>query len=261
MVSFQDVRPMKPLLASVLVLLTAAVYADQYAAPPLWYSDVRYSDVPISEIITIREMPSYSVSNGIVTTVSGIGSYTAAKPPEMPPASPQPLSLIPVLPMRNLPQAEAEPAAAGIVRGQGGEMGLAAAMDTPPPFARGPIEDALDPKIVGAPPDSGQDDPMGAGEPMPGSANSAKSSAQRQTPGIQSADPLGYGMLVLVTIVTTIGLICMAFAAYEYHQRWVQSVTMHNDRCIGSTFDMETEDSYGSSLPFSDGLGLPHRPA
>jgi len=78
------------------------------------------------------------------------------------------------------------------------------------------------------------------------------------------ADPLGHTVLLIATAITTIGLLYMAFVAYDYRQRWMQSLMMQNDRyLVGGAFDMEKmEDTYGAysgSPSFSEGFGLARR--
>ena len=52
----------------------------------------------------------------------------------------------------------------------------------------------------------------------------------------------------------------MAFVAYDYRQRWMQSLMMQNDRYLGGAYDMEIEDTYGSPMSsFSESFVLPRR--
>ena len=243
-----------PFLALAVVLLTVSVLAGQY---------VVRSDIPLSEVVTFREMPTYAVSHSGIATVS-IGEpvvipipYTAAKPTEMPIALPEPLVLTPFLPIQDLPPSGGENAAAtpDIFRGQVGVENLGEILRTAAPLAKGPVaEGTIDPKLLEGPALS--DSELGIlGEfsvsDNPGQAPSWKPS------GTASADPLGYGVLVAALIFTTLGLIYMAFIAYDNHQRWVRSLTEQNDRYLGGgAFDLSTEDTYGSSVSFSDGFGL-----
>ena len=242
-----------------IVLLTLAASADQY---------IILSDVPMSEVVTLREMPSCSISGSVVTAVSDMVyageqfaipmPYAAEKPPEKPIALPEPLVLTPFLPIQNLPSiAEVEEEARAIViRGQLGMEGLAGILETPPPLARGPVDaDTIDPKLIESPAATDSEfDIFGVAIPN----NADQKTPSGRSSGAQSADPLGYGVLVFATIVATLGLIYMAFVAFDYRQRWMQSLMMQNDRYIGGeAFDIDTGDMYGGgSVSFSDSLGL-----
>jgi len=173
-----------------------------------------------------------------------------------------PAPFVPLLPIqdRQPPPSRAGAATPGVVRGQLGTTmdGLAGILDTPPPLARGPVEaSTIDPKLLD---DQALLDPdfgILVGPSVPG--NPAQPGTSGTTP---AGDPIGYGVLVIATILTTLGLMYMAFMAYEYRQRWMHSMTMHNDRYIGDryigsgSFDMDTEDMYGGSTSFSGGFGF-----
>jgi len=257
---------MKPLFVPIFVLLTVTVHADQYVVPSVWYSDV-----PMSERVTLREMPAYFVPNSIVTVVSDTVyveeriatpvPYTAAKPPEMPMTLPQPLTepLVPFLPIQNRPlPEEATTATTEVVRGQMGET-VGGILDTPAPVARGPVADGtIDPKLL-EPVASDLEGDSFAGSPVSSHPVPPATATLGQPSGTQPADPLGYGVLAFAMIITTLGLIYVAFVAYDYRQRWLQSMTMQNNYYIGGTFDLDTEDTYSGAIPLSDGFGLRHR--
>jgi hypothetical protein len=219
------------------------------------------ADMPMSEVITFREMPTYSLPYGRVTTVIGAPAvisalYTVAKPPETPITLPQPLPIAPLLPIQNSPPSAPTgraTTAPTTIRGQERTMsGLADTLNTPPPLASGPVaEGTIDPKLIESVtlPDTDLDGLSGT-FPSDKSATTVPS-------GTQPADSLNNGVLVLATIFTTLGLIYMAVIAYDYHQRWMHSLTVQNDRyLVGGAFDMEMDDMYGSSRSFSDGIGL-----
>jgi len=205
------------------------------------------SDKLMSELVMLREMPTYSVP------------HTSEKPPEVSITLPEPLVLVPFLPIQDRqpsPETETITTTTGVVRGQLGTMeGLEGILDTPPPLARGPVEaNAIDPQLIDSSDQSDLDFDLSgifvSGNPGQGGAPGSSSNT---TPG----NPLGNGVLVVATVFTTLGLFYMAFMAYEYRQRWMHSMTMQNDRyLIGGTFDMDTEDLYGGSASFSDGFGL-----
>jgi len=252
-----------PFVALTVVLLTVAVYADQYVAPPM------------SELVTLRQMPNYAVPNSDITTMSGAVyagermvipvPYTAEKPPETPITLPEPLVRVPFLPTQDRsppPPITGERAVTmGVYRGQSVLEPLASMLDTPAPFPRGPVEpEIIDSKLIDSSVSSDSDLDALAGLVVSGNPAHTTSS------GTQSTDPLGYGVLVFATIFTTLGLIYMAFIAYDYRQRWMNSITTQNDRYIVGTFDISTEDMYGGSTSlsdsfgFSDGFGLMRRP-
>jgi len=228
---------MKPLFVSIFVLLTITVSAE----------------VP-SELLPLREMPTYAVPSGGVTTMA----YTVHKPTETQVTLPQPLAL----PYPTFPKQERQPppiteitTPQGVVRGQLGMEELAGIMSESAPLAKGSIgEGMIDPKLIDSSASSDFDPDALSGFVPSGS------STQQPASGVTASDPLGYGMLVLAMIVTTLGLVIMAFVAYDYHQRWVQALTVQNDRYLGGgTYEMEMEDTYGTSVSFSEGFGLPRR--
>jgi len=259
---------MKPLFVSVVALLTVAVYADQSL-----FSPIRYSNVPMSETVTIYyDTPvygvplSYPVSNGIITTVSespfiskpeisetvvSREPYVVAKPLDKPITVPPRLG--PLMPLQDSPPVNVE--RTETVRSQNSVSDLAGIMDTSPPLAQGALEEEMiNPKIIGDSPDSESED-YSAGL-------LAQNPTQTGAHGVTPVDPLGYGVLLTAIAITTIGLIYMVFVAYDYRQRWVHSLTTQNDRYLGGgTFDMEAEDSYamgsvsGGSVSLSEGLG------
>jgi len=255
---------MRPLFAFIFSVLTVAVYAEQCVSAQVWYSAT-----PMSEAVIIYEMPhSPVVSSSIITTVPDTvyiskpvvssGPYpsaprTVAKPTEKLITVPPPLG--PLLPLREYPQTGEE--ATPVVRAQVGVDNLEGILNAPLPPAQGPVESGtIEPKLVESLDASGLDVDVFM-------ANPAQSNAVQLGVGTQSeakpTDPLGYVVLVFATIVTTIGLVIMAFVAYDYRQRWMQSLTVQNDRYLGGgAFDMEMEDAYSGSISLSD-FGIPRR--
>jgi len=254
---------MKPLFFPVIfVLLTATVLADQ---------GVVRSSAPLIELVVLREVPSYSIPNETVITVSASESaeermviplpYTVEKPPQtsitLPEPLPEPLVLAPLLPMlprqdRQPPPPREEPMAPmGVFRGQAKMEGLGGMLDILPPLPGGPVADGtIDQKIIDSSGASEWDDDDFAGFPGSGTA-------PEQPSGTSSTEPVAYGVLVIATIITTFGLFYMAFVAYDYRQRWMHSLTAQNDRyIIGGACDMDTEDFYGGSRSYSDGFGF-----
>ena len=247
----RKIRPMKPLFTLLISVWVTAVYADQYVSAP-----VRYSEMPMSETATVYDVPSYTISNSIVTIVpTETSPHTVAKPTDKPIAVPSRLG--PLMPMQEALPVETEETK--VVRGQvavGNE--LEEILSTAPPIARGAVEEGtIDPKLVESSDSSsvGFDDILAANW---GQSSSSQSGSVDQA-GAKQTDPLGYGMLLVTTIVMTIGLVVMAFVAYDYHQRWVQALTVQNDRYLGGgSYDMEMEDTFSGSVSFSD-FGLPRR--
>ena len=265
LVSYQGISPMKLLFISLFTVLTVVAQADSYIFPPVYYSAV-----PMHEVVTIYEMPSYPVSSGIVKTVSDpvyvserkgtLVPYAVEKPMDkkitIPPPLLKPLEpLAPVLPPQDLLQMDEE--MAFTVRGQVQSVdGLKDILDTAPPVARGAVEvGIISPDLIG-----GSDVEESELDAM--LLNTARQSTQTKSAGQgrESGDPLGNGVLLFATVITTMGLVYMAFVAYDYRQRWLHSMTTQNDRYLGGgAFDMEVENMYSGSGTFSDGLGLPHR--
>jgi len=127
-------------------------------------------------------------------------------------------------------------------------------MSSPPPPARGPVEDPIEPRLVG-------NSEMSDSEPQNFGMTSAPNSTKAGPSGTGSlTDPLGYGTLIAATVIMAMGLVWMVFIDYDYHQRWVQAMTMQNERYLGgSSFDVDLEDTFGSPAAFSDSYGLPRQ--
>ena len=248
LVSFPGVRPMKPffvppLIVFMAVLSAVAVYADQYG-----FADISTMRVTSSAIL------DYSVPNENAAASVMVRSgerlvipvpYTTQKPSET--------LLTPLSPMQDF-----VPPTPGIFLGQERTMDeVEGILATPLPPAKGPAPDGMfDSKLVGSPDASDSD--FDALEKMMISKHPDKSGASgTQT---QPSDSLSNGVLMLAMMITTLGLIYMAFIAYDYRQRWMHSLTAQNDRyLVGGTFDMDTEETYGSTLSFSDNFGFPQR--
>jgi hypothetical protein len=247
---------MKPLFAFIFVLLTVTVCADQFSIPRLaplppipdspQVEYVRGQTETMNDLAKILNTPLPYTQEAMV--------YRADKPTETPSVIPPPL-VAPRFPVREPSQANG--GGRDTVRGQartGNELSgiLGAAL----PIAQGPVEEGIvDPKLVGSL-DSPEpnDDTFGADRAKNTNlTNSARAGS--------NSDPLGYGVLLAATVITTIGLVWMAFVAYDYRQRWVHSQTVQNDRYLGGgAFDTDIEDTYSStSVSFSEGLGLPRR--
>jgi multisubunit Na+/H+ antiporter MnhC subunit len=253
---------MKPLFVPIFAAFTVVVQADQHVSLP-----VRYSSVPMSEVVMIYEMPSYPVTSSIVTTIPervytdehytdwrvvSPTTYTVAKPTE------KPLSLAPLLPV----QGYTADKSSETIRGQAKTIDeLSGFLDSAPSLPQGAAEEGMiDPKLTGIsePSESDSDLDLLA-------KNLEKSSSQTGVAGKEatSTDPLGYAVLLTATVITTIGLVYMAFVAYDYRQRWMQSLTVQNDRYLGGgAYDVEMEDTYGvyggGSVSFPEGFGLSH---
>ncbi|MDR3233101.1 MAG: hypothetical protein LBT46_05475 [Planctomycetaceae bacterium] len=115
-------------------------------------------------------------------------------------------------------------------------------LKTPPPHAQGPVDSAaVEPKLIEQ---SAADIPILNAETaaalLPSAEASLKPAAETKS------DQFAYGTLLIATAVTTIGLIYMAFVAYDYRQRWMQSLMTQNDRFTGNPLDGEWEDIYGT---------------
>ena len=138
---------------------------------------------------------------------------------------------------------------------------LAAILDGPLPPARGPVEDGtFSPGLVISEPSGEElDDFLTKGI---GTAGAVQNQPQRTSTMLRGSptDPLGNGMLLFITATVTIGLVWMAFVAYDYRQRWMQSLTMQNDRYIvGGVLDMEWDNAYSGSTSLYEGYGLTSR--
>ena len=258
----QAVRPMKPLLVPIFVVLTVVIPTEQFV-----FAQVHYPYAPVNEVVTIYEMPPYPVSSRVITTipervytnerytdrqVTVPATYSVEKPMEKPlvlPTLPEPLA--PLLPAQDY----VEKNVSETIRGQAKTVDeLTGYLGSPPPLSQGAVEEGtLDPKLIGTLESTESDlDALAADLEQ----KSAKADlAGRNT---ELTDPLGYTVLLIATVITTIGLVYMAFVAYDYRQRWMQSLTMQNNRYLGGgAFDMEMEDTYSSgSVSLPEGFGL-----
>jgi len=183
--------------------------------------------------------------------------HVVAMPTEKALVFPPPIG--PLLPMQERPSEVLtlpEEEATEVVRGQLGTVDdVAGFLSSPLLPALGPVEAGMiDPKLTEIPPPLGLDfeNPGQSPAGQPGSAGQA---------GAKPADPLGDGVLIAVAVITTLGLVYMAFIAFDYRQRWMQLLTTQNDRYLGvGAFDMEIEDIYGSRpVSFQEGFVLSHR--
>ena len=237
---------MKSLFFPFFVVLSVVAQADSYLFPPM-----HYSALPIREMVTIYEVPSHPVVHSI-TPLTPLPHVTE-KPTEKAIAVPLPLkSLAPIFPKQDFPQAEDEESVT--LRGQARSVDeIKDILDSPPSVARGAFEaETISPELIG---DSDTEDselasifPHAAQKPIQNNASGQ---------GTGATDPLGHAVLLFSTVITTMGLVYMAFVAYDYRQRWLHSMTTQNDRYLGGgAFDMEVEDGYGSSVSLSDGFGL-----
>lgn len=160
-----------------------------------------------------------------------------------------PMQVLPSFPEESLEKNSAQPVATATVRGQvtPSFSELEDILKTPPPHAQGPIDSAaVEPKLIEQ---TSAEIPSllsgtaaallpNAGVPFNGGENGV-----REVPKI---DQFAYGTLLFATAVTTIGLIYMVFVAYDYRQRWMQSLTTQNERFTGGSFDGEYDDVYGT---------------
>jgi len=182
--------------------------------------------------------------------------YTVAKPTDRTIAVPP--SLSPLFPMQAY--TPAKDTAMATIRGQANTVyDLDEYLDEPPPPASGTVEkDLINPKVIGSSTASEFD--ALAGTPS-ASMQAPNNSSPMDSTEINTADPLGYGVLLTVITITIIGLIYMIFVAYDYRQRWMQSQTAQNDRYLGNgIFDREMEDTYSDgSASRSDDLSLTRR--
>ena len=142
-----------------------------------------------------------------------------------------------------------------LVRGQDRTVdGLKNVLDEPLPIPKGTVENGIISTALTGSEDS--EESTSIFWTMDPARNSApKVPADQRTKSAD--DSLGHAALLAMTVIAMLCLAYMAFVAYDYRQRWLQSMMAQNDRCLGGGFDMESEDMYGSS--FSEGFGLPRR--
>ena len=237
---------MKSLFVPIFALLTIVAHADQYAVFPASPSLAPLPPLSFGQAPHQKE-------------ITASVPYTVERPTETTNVVPLPLSQLgPTFPRQDFPRVDERPET---IRGQVRAMSeIGMILDSPPPVARGSVEEgAINPSLIApaVPSDTELDGIFGRETQNSAQTNSA-------TPGTKPTDPVGYGALLVVTVITSFGLVLMAFVAYDYRQRWVQSVTVQNDRYIVGAFDMEWEGTYGgayssSSVPLYEGYGLAHR--
>ena len=223
-----SLRSMKPLFLFLFVALTVAVYADPYVVP--------HAPVPTRP----AEMP-VPISERMVIPAT----YMVEKPTEKSIVLPKPLA--PLLPLQE------EQKRPETVRGQTRTVDrLAELLDSPLPLAQGAVEaETIDSKLI---------DTIESSESSIDESGRYIFPAGSAMPGTKSVDPLGDGVLLMFMVITAIGLVYMVFVAFDYRQRWMQSLTTQNDRYLGGGgFEFDTEDTYGSPVVFSEGFGLTRR--
>jgi|GEM_PF-4641201 len=148
------------------------------------------------------------------------------------------------------------------IRGQSPVFGgLSELLSSPPPIARGPAEVEIEPKLTETLETPDVEPGIVLPIHIPAKPNN-QSETNQPLPiprEVRAMDPMGYGALLVAMVCTTIGLILMVYVAYDYRQRWMQSLTMQNDRYVGGTFEMELDDWHGGSAPVYEGYALPQR--
>jgi len=215
--------------------------------PP--YSVPYTSDMPVVPLLPLERLDKSALS-GIRNSPE---QHAAEKPVDNMLTLPPPLDdrIGPRLPAHESPLGPVPET----IRGQERTVdAVSEILDMPLPFARGAVADGVvEPKLMESPAGADGDFDMFGGSSSPEKPKQADAAAQQ-------ADPLGYGMLGVITAIMAFMLVYMAFVAFDYQQRWMQSLTAQNDRYIvGGAFDMELENTYGGSVPLSEGFGLTHR--
>jgi len=291
LISYRDFRPMKPLFVPFFAVFAVAVFALAVQAGQ--------RAVPAGDVVTIRESllhpltrlaPAFPLQEAPLPTETSefpligdwitaplpqivetytvepytlesytVDSHTVDKPAERALVFPQPLvPFAPVFPRQEtLPTEPADTTGQTTIRGQA-RMGdeVAGILDQPAPVARGAVDAAMiDPKLTENTRTNDLPDPFPPSNPAIPPAKPTPA-----TPNAQAADPVGYGVLIFVMAITSLGLILMVFVAIDYRQRWMQSLTHQNDRYLGGgALDIEMEDTYGGSGTLYEGYGLTHR--
>ena len=226
--------PMKSLFAPHFIAVTfsvlaGVVQAEQFSAP------VQMRMQPLTPLLYTAEL--YRVP---------APAHKVDKPTERAVTVPAPLvirSLAPTFPNQDR-RASHDSERGAAIRGQSRTLDeVSAILDQPPPVARGAVDaDAVDPKLLDNINSSELQDILLPADPAshtkPDVAEPGSASASLGT------DPLGNAVLLFVMSVTTIALVWMIFVAYDYRQRWMQSLTAQNDRYLGGGYDMEMEDAY-----------------
>ncbi|MDR0522210.1 MAG: hypothetical protein LBH00_10205 [Planctomycetaceae bacterium] len=245
---------MRPVFAVFLavVILDTAVFADEEIL-----SSVRYSDIPMSEAVADYGTPAVTEYRIIPPPAAerSVEPYTVSKPPlvTLPEITPETPS-VPVLPKKN------PPLPPETIRAQSPPVNeLEEILKTPLPHAKGVIEAGMiEPKLVENPVLAESNGDFFTSSSVPNNVPAPLPPAQ--TAAETKPDPLMHGVLLVSTVITTIALIYMVFVAYDYRQRWVQSLTAQNDRYLGGAFDAEFGERYGGgTLPHTDNyLGLSH---
>ena len=290
---------MKSLFVPIFVVLTATAHAGQFIIPPvppdlapLVPLSLEPSHAEIAVPVThTTSIPLTVPTTHTVPTPHTVERVTEATVFNSTVLNPPPERFGPILPSRqNTVPAEwgqtelgrAELGRAGwgeiewgeerdssqrsdIYRGQARPMdGAAGILDSRPSVALGPVPDGtVDPNLIK------ESDPLEGleGPSVPGNSQSSSQSGSSTLGGV--TDPVGYWLLLFITAITTIGLVWMIFVAYDYRQRWMQTLTGQNDRYLGSGFDMEWDSTYSGgaysggtysgSVPLYEGYGLSHR--
>ena len=269
---------MKSLFVPIFVVLTATAHAGQFIVPPVPpdlapLAPLSLEPLQAEIVVPVTHTTPIPLTVPTPHTVERVTEATVFNSTVL---NPPPDRFGPTLPSRQ----NAVPAEWGrtgwgeiewgeerdssqrsdIYRGQVRPLdGAAGILDSRPPVAQGPVPDGtFDQNLINEPdPLEGLEAPFASGGSQ-GSGQSGSSTLGGIT------DPVGNGLLLLVTAVTTIGLVWMIFVAYDYRQRWMQTLMGQNDRYFGSGFEMEWDSpysggTYSGSVPLYEGYGLSHR--
>ena len=249
-----------------VVVLAVDVQADQSVVPAVRYLAASSNEAamfheavmepltPLAPIFPWQDRPQ--VPNTALSHT--VEPYIVERPTEKTMAVPQPLEappfpvspvpavpFAPVLPKQDSPVQNADTTPVTI-RGQSRTLDdVAGILAQPPPVARGAVDiDMVEPKLIESINTPELPDPLLPANPA---TNPAQSDSAKQ--GTTITDPVGYGVLVFVAALTSLGLVWMVFVAFDYRQRWMQSQTLQNDRYLGGGgYDTETEDIYRDYL-------------
>jgi len=234
--------PMKALLVSLFIV--SIVEADRYALTPLAPILLR------QDAAQLEKIPSLQIGDWMIEPLL----YTVEKPTETPMTVPLPLAVsppervtfAPVFPEHgSFIQNGVSEDASATIRAQSLTIDeVSGVLASPPPVARGAVEsEKIDPKLIESTNASELENLV-----LPTSPADISVRPDSAKPSTATTDPAGYGVLFVVMLITIFGFVWMALVAYDYHQRWTQSLMLQNDRYLGGGYDMETDDLYRDYL-------------
>ncbi|MDR0335474.1 MAG: hypothetical protein LBI18_00105 [Planctomycetaceae bacterium] len=213
---------------------------------------------PLLEDLQQKELQQTATQKN--TTQTTPTQTTALKPPQPLPDKPNVEPQVP--PMTPIILGQSSSTANNV------EQELAEPLPTP----RGLVDtSAIDPRLFGNTAEnqeiSEKNNPSTSTTENNSTTNSKNSSEENQTQNGKQTNRVN-GILLLATIISIAMLIYAVVIAFDYHQRWIQSLTAQNNRFSGSSDsgfvgdDLDMDADFSENIPLYHGnsmsVGVPH---